>query len=242
MLSIIEIIKSVESNNPHINPTIIYNEGWMTRLLVHQSIVEGLILEAIDFSKVANWSSEALISSPFITARNHREGYTHADIAIGDFSVDFTTRGEIKIDANANFFGVIEAKMGSDLSKGTTHVPSYNQASRNLVCIAKNTLNQAKCKTFFYVVAPEARLIHHNIIGQIDLAQVIPEVETRFDLHSDEPEIIQDKNAIISKIRSCDIKAISYEDWIGQLKESDEKELLKSFYLKALHWNRVKNT
>jgi len=31
MKSIVDIIKTIDTENPGINPTVIYNEGWMTR-------------------------------------------------------------------------------------------------------------------------------------------------------------------------------------------------------------------
>jgi hypothetical protein len=37
-------------------------------------------------------------------------------MALGDFSVDYIKRGEIIIDEDARNFGIIEAKMGSDLT------------------------------------------------------------------------------------------------------------------------------
>ena len=65
MHCILDIIKTIETSQPCVNPTVIYNEGWMSRLLMHQSIIEGLTLGNVDFSSNSNWTSEALISSPF---------------------------------------------------------------------------------------------------------------------------------------------------------------------------------
>lgn len=240
MQNIIEIIKSIETSQPNVNPTVIYNEGWMTRLLVIESIQEKLKLESIDFSNISNWTSEALISSPFIQTKSHREGYTHADIAIGDFRVDYLKRGEIEIQADAKLFGIIEAKMGSNLSQGTTHVSDYNQACRNLVCIASNIINKTDCKTFFYVVAPESKISHHQVQAQIELQFVLKQIEQRFNLHSSENDIIQKLPEVISYVKQCDIKVISYEEWISLITNTDAKSLLQSFYEKSKKWNRVK--
>ena len=93
MQHLLDIITSIENDLPNINPTQIYNEGWMTRLLMKQSILEKTKLEKFDFGKFNNWTSEALISSPFLKAKKCKEGYTHADIAFGDFIVIITKVG-----------------------------------------------------------------------------------------------------------------------------------------------------
>lgn len=239
MQSIIEIINSIGTPMPNVNPTVFYNEGWITRLLVLSSIQEKIKLGNVDFSCINNWTSEALISSPFINAQNHREGYTHADIAVGDFKVDYSKRGKIIVNDDAILFGIIEAKMGSNLSKGTKHVKEYNQACRNLVCIAYNTLDKADCKLFFYVVAPESKLEYHKINAQIALNTVKQQVDYRFNLHQSETNIYSQKEQIIAKIEKCDIKAISYEGWIDLFKNSTAHNDLQEFYEKAKIWNKI---
>lgn len=237
---IINIIQSIENAQPNVNPTVIYNEGWMIRLLVLSSIQEKVKFDSIDFSSIFNWTSESLISSPFINAKKYREGYTHADIAIGDFKVDYSNRGEIEILTDAKHLGIIEAKMGSNLSQGTTHVLDYNQASRNLVCIASNTINKPVCKTFFYVVAPASKIKDHEIVAQIELDAVKKQVNQRFELHKSETDIYSLNEQIIAKIENCVIKAISYEEWINLFKNSTAHNDLQNFYEKAKKWNRIK--
>lgn len=154
MDDIVEIINSIETDKPNINPTEIYNEDWMTRILVKKSIESKLKIKNIDFSRIRNWTSEALISSPFIQAPNHKEGYTHVDMALGDFIVNYDKRGQIIINKDAEIFGILEAKMKSNLSQVTKYVENYNQASRNIVCIANNTL-MSNCLIYFGVVGPQ---------------------------------------------------------------------------------------
>ena len=166
-----KIIDSIDQEQPNLNPTQIYNEGWMTRLLVKFSIEDKLKFKGIDFSSIRHWCSEALISSPFLPRerKDHlAEGHTHADMAIGDFEVNFKCNSEITLKNNSNLFGIVEAKMGSNLSKGTTHAKNYNQASRSLACIAHITKEYTSCKIFFAVVAPEETLEKYEIDEQID--------------------------------------------------------------------------
>lgn len=242
MENIIAIINSIDSEFPNINPTLIYNEGWMTRLLVRQSLKEKIKLKSLNFGEISNWTSEALISSPFIKAKTYREGYTHADIALGDFNVNYENRGEIIIPDNAKIFGIIEAKMGSDLSKKTANTINYNQASRNLACIASKTYNKKECSIFFSVVAPEVKLKEYKIDIQIDLKNMIKEIKDRFNLYEYENDFKNSQNmdSLIDKAETCDVWAMSYEEWIDYLANSEAKEYLIDFYKKAKKWNRIK--
>jgi hypothetical protein len=203
------ILNSVDNGDdhsvPNVNPTEIFNEGWMTRLLVYQSIKEKLIIDGlIDFVKNKNWSSEGLISSPFVKAKKNREGYTHADMTLGDFAIDYKGRGEITVSDSAINFGIIEAKMGRNLSQGTTHAPDYNQASRNLACIAENVKNET-CKTFFTVVAPITMIKHHKIMEQTEKGFMIKQIKHRFELSD-----MAIDNDLIERANQCLIKVLSY--------------------------------
>lgn len=238
MKNLLEIIKTLDSDKPNLNPTEIYNEGWMTRLLVFESVKEKIRLRDIDFRSISYWTSEALISSPFVNARKYREGYTHADMALGDFSVAFNERGEIKISKTAKVFGIIEAKMGSNLSQGTTHFKEYNQASRNLACIAHNTYD-IDCEIFFYVVAPEKKISEHEIKKQIDLQTMIDQIIIRFKGYSDEFKKDCQMDLIISKANKCKVASISYEDWIEKIIDASSRKSLFEFYEKAKKWNRI---
>lgn len=236
MQKLSEIIECIDANFSRINPTIIYNEGWMTRLLVQQSIIDKTEICGIDFSQITNWTSEALISSPFINAPYKKEGYTHADIALGDFKIDYCERGEIKLLGDARIFGIIEAKMGSNLCQGTTHVNNYNQASRNLACIAHNTF-KTPCKTFFAVVAPEKKLAKHKINKQIELDNLIQQIKNRFSLHPEEFKEKQSMDMVIQKAESTYVNCFSFETWIDRIK--NPYDFLQGFYDKTLKWNRI---
>ncbi len=237
MQSIIDIIKTVESKNSNINPTIIYNGGWMLRLLIQQSITVHLIVHGLDFSKIKNWTSEALISSPFIFAKDRREGYTHADAALGDFEVDYSKRGEIIVAKNASIFGIIEAKMGSNLSQGTTHAKNYNQASRNITCIAHNTRCYSACETFFFIAAPSEQLLKYKIQKQLDKS--IDQIEHRFLAYLEDDSVTDNMDTILYIADKMSKKVISFEEWLGAIQDQNAKEDLQDFYCECLKWNKV---
>jgi len=243
MKNITDIIKSIDSNFPNfpnVNPTLIYNEGWMTRLLVKQSMIEKTKLKGLDFGKISKWTSEALISSPFVKAGQYREGYTRVDMALGDFVVNYIKSGKIIISERAKIFGIIEAKMGSNLSKGTKYFKDYNQASRSLACICSQTYDKKNCEIFFIVVAPQIKLEKHKIDNQIDLQNMIQQIRNRFKIYSVSYQAQQNMDLLLSKAETCSVKSWSYEEWIDAIVDPNSKELLSVFYEKAKKWNKIK--
>lgn len=259
MEGIFEIIRTINHGRAKVNPTEIYNEGWMTRLLIHYSIKEKLTLKKeeevlIDFGRISNWTSEALISSPFVNAKNNREGYTHADMALGDFEVNFQkessdkkikNKGLITVDDNANVFGIIEAKMGSPLSKGTKHAENYNQAVRNITCIIHNSINNSKCDTFFYVVAPKEK-IYTKREAKREWTKMLEIDDIKFNLKkriNDHNEINDEQicsKELIRKIEdNCKIGLFSYDLWIEQITNQKAQEELSAFYIECKKWNNI---
>jgi len=242
MNSILQIIKSINSSNPNINPTEIYNAGWMTRLLVYFSVQDKLTIKNIDFSEIKNWCSEAVISSPFQPRKRGDklgEGFTHADMTIGDFKVDFSTSGEIKLDESAEKFGIIEAKMGSNLSQGTKNAPNYNQASRNLACIAEKILENNRCKTFFGVVAPRTQLKFHKLNEQTDKESMLLQITKRFEMYPEEFRLNKRMNEVLEIAKMTDVWVLSYEEWINSFTKNETKKVLSDFYKKAKKWNKI---
>jgi hypothetical protein len=237
MKDLIEIVESIESDFPNINPTEIFNEGWMLRLLVKKSIELNITIKGINFAEINNWTSEALISSPFIQAPEKREGYTHVDMALGDFTVNYAKRGKILINKNAKLFGIIEAKMKSNLSQGTKYANDYNQASRNIACIAKNTINK-DCRIFFAVSGPKKYLDKHKIDRQIKHDLLEKQIVNRFAYYENSFQVAQKKDKIVKKIKECDVFTISYENWIDEF-DGNEKVFLLEFYEKAKYWNKL---
>ncbi|MDR2651491.1 MAG: hypothetical protein LBC68_04140 [Prevotellaceae bacterium] len=227
-----------------INPTVIFNEGWMTRILVEASIDEKLEIGGIDFSKIKSWTSEALIGSPFVSKKGNKiekgEGYTHADIILGDFKIDYSNRGEIIMEDNAHILGIIEAKMGSNFSKGTSNAKEgYNQASRNICCLAYYAIKNAPdCEIFFIIAAPQKKLnkIEEKIKRDLIKDQISERYKTSNITNEDE------KEKIIKKVSECNISSISYEEWIEKIKNQSPKDvsILKKFYDDCISYNKIK--
>ncbi|MBO6793536.1 MAG: hypothetical protein JJ895_06480 [Balneolaceae bacterium] len=239
MKAIFELISTLQGDAHRLNPTEIYNEGWMTRLLVYHSVEEKLTVKDIAFGELSNWTSEGLISSPFVFADKYREGYTHADMALGDFSINFEQRGEIIVNDDAKLFGIIEAKMGSPLSKGTTNAPNYNQASRNIACIAYNT-RDTNINSFFGVVAPLSTLDKHEVAEKLKSSFYARQIEDRYDMYEEENAIWESKGEVYWRVLAMQTFMISYEEWIEAFDGKECHNELNEFYSQCLKWNRIK--
>ena len=235
------ILNRCNTPETNISPTILYNEGWMTRLLVEVSMEAGIQLADIDFSKIKHWYSEGLLSSPFL-ARSRKdklaEGYTHADMALGDFRVDFVNRGDISIEGSDGIFGVIEAKMGSPLSAGTKNAPAYNQASRNLACIAYNT-KDTDHTIFFGVAAPEKTIKKHGIKSQVERDAMLDQIAKRFDMYDRNSEVYANKDKVIKRAKKCKCFVLSYESWLEALVEHEAYPRLIEFKDQCYRFNSI---
>lgn len=154
------------SPNPVLPPTELYNEGWLLRLVLDWLDRQREIEHPLSFMPGARWYSEALLPSRFLPrTRGDRlaESFTHADGLIGHFDVDSGQRGDARLRADVQQFIVTEAKLGSKLSRGTKNAPDFDQAARNVACIAHmlSVIGVAPLKVRrlgFFVVAPLAQI------------------------------------------------------------------------------------
>ena len=153
-----------EPDSP-IRPTEVFNEGWMLRLTLDWMAAEGQPDHPLSFDEGARWSSEALLPSSFLA--RHRgderaEGWTNADGCVGHFD-QHPPRGDLSLRRDAAQFVVIEAKMFSGLSRGTTRAPDFDQAARNVACMAEvlhraSRAPDAMSSLAFFVTAPQSQI------------------------------------------------------------------------------------
>src|SRR6266550_2201157 len=147
-------------------PTALYNEGWMLRLVLHWFDHHRTVEHPLAMLEGSSWYSEPLLASRFFGKSRgdpRAEGWTNADAVIGHFRLRPGGRGNVEVIATARQFIVVEAKLGSALSAGTKNTPGFNQAARNVACIA-HLLAEARrapedlASLGFYVIAPASRI------------------------------------------------------------------------------------
>jgi len=240
-MSTIEKIKALRKLAEKINPTIIYNEGWMVRLLVEESIRTEIKVQDIDFSKIKEWTSEAQISSPFegadLKENTQNERKTHADIILGDFLIAYKSNTAISIEKETppKILGIIEAKMGSALSPGVKNTKSknYNQASRSVCCLAHVTKESPECEIFFAVVAPKKKIDDTKLKFKDKMSKINTGIEERFNEVENREYSVKMKN----KVNNCKRLIITFEEWIKKIKDKDVEKELKEFYDECIFYN-----
>jgi hypothetical protein len=157
-----EILKSCQDEKTScFPPTEVFNEGWMLRLILDAIQTLKIPNHSLQFFNEAKWYSEALLYSPFRPRSKPDplgEGLTHADGVIGHFEFHPSTKAGLLLKPGGQFV-VVEAKMFSNLSSGTTNAPGYNQAARNVACMAEAIARSGRFlsdfkSVGFFVIAP----------------------------------------------------------------------------------------
>ena len=91
------------------------------------------------------------------------ENWTHADGVLGHFTIGNQGKADLSLRHDATQFLVLEAKMFSELSSGVTSAGHFDQAARNVACIAEvfhraNVQPRPKTQIGFYVLAPDSQI------------------------------------------------------------------------------------
>lgn len=247
--SVLEILVSAESSARRIPPTLLYNEGWLLRLVL-QIAATGIECLPFHFAPNARWFSEGLLYSAFLPrTRGDKlaESWTHADGVVGHFHLDDRTKTGVVLDDRGEQFVICEAKIFSGLSKGTTRAPGYDQAARNVACMAW-TLKMADrpLEQFrslgFYVLAPK-RQIDAGIFGKYATAASMREkIAARIASYDDEWRATHldtwHREWVWPLLDRIDLQLVAWETVIDGIRGADTKkgEELQLFYAKCLQY------
>jgi hypothetical protein len=226
-------------------PTMIYNEGWMLRIVLSFQF-EGVRCLPFSVRPGARWFSEALIASPFLPRRRGdplAESHTHLDGVIGHFDFYPGTKAGLALWPNVTQFVVAEAKMFSQLSKGTTNAPYYNQAARNVGCIAwAIALSGRTVSDFeslgFYVLAPAEQISSGAFESQIRKSRIKKKIERRICAYSEDSKKSDELKRwhtefLIPVLDQIDIQSISWEASLDLIDDAS----IHTFYDCCLKFN-----
>jgi hypothetical protein len=196
---IFNIIKSIERTDKHENfipPTILYNEGWLLRIILNWFYNNRMGKYLLSMEENAYWFSEALLSSKFLAKfRGDKlaESYTHADGAYGNIKIGGNGKGDLVLENNCKQFCIVEAKLYSRFSKGITNAQNYNQAARTIVCMcniiekSKNKINDIK----FITIIPKDHKKVEEFKSLINVDNIKKTVLDRINLYN-KPDRIDD--------------------------------------------------
>lgn len=251
---VVEILESSASDAATIPPTILYNEGWLLRLALALA-ARGLNGLPFAFEPQSRWFSEGLLESPFrprFRADPLAEGRTHADGVIGHFRVTDRTKAGVELTADATQFVVLEAKMFSPLSRGTKRAPSFNQAARNVSCMAWALAQVRPSRPLteyaslgFFVLAPESQIQAHVFAGQMTRQALRASIEERVGLYDPEhqakldPWLHEWALPMLDGASPFMLACLSWESVIRRIAEQDPAygDRMGSFYAQCLRYN-----
>jgi len=243
------LLKSCETYSPVMPPTQLYNEGWMLRLMVDRFASIDLENEPhpLAVPPGCRWYSEALLPSAFFPESrgdSRAESWTHADGVIGHFGIGNGAKGDLTLHSDAKHFVVLEAKMFSKLSAGVKNAPYFNQAARNVACIAE-VLKRAgrRVQEFkalgFYVLAPASQIEQGLFDEHLAKASLRTVVERRVKEYGGKRDGWLSE-WFLPVLERLDIKAVSWEDLMGFLRVRDpDADQLKDFYRRCLEFNKL---
>ena len=191
------MLRLADSVDRRFPATVFFNEGWLLRVALDwfsRRIADG---HSLDFAPDAQWFSEALLPSQFLARdRSDRlaEGWTHADGVVGHVAIGRGGFADTMLAGNASQFLVTEAKLFSPLSPGVTRARYFDQAARNVACMAE-VLWRAKRRPeqlsslAFFVLAPaeqiEGRQLFAPLLSKTSISE---KVSRRIAEYADTPD------------------------------------------------------
>lgn len=249
------ILERCTSDVSSLPPTVLYNEGWMLRLLLEWFSQQPASGHPLDFTKGVRWYSEALIPPAFLALKRGdklAETWSHVDGVIGHFEIGKNRGTDLTLLPTATTFKVLEAKMLSRLSKGIKNAPYYNQAARNVACIAEilrraNRSPLTMTSVSFYVIAPKIQIERTFFSKELSKEDIRKNVEQRVKDHDTEHKTDKGEwfqNWFLPTLERADIQSISWEDILVHVKkvDSDTGSDLDNFYDKCRQYNKIKDS
>jgi len=246
MKRIVDLFTACGTDQRVMPPTQLYNEGWMLRLVLDWYSTYPNTSSPLSFHRDSRWYSEALLPTHF-RARDRgdqkAESYTHADGVIGHFDI-LDGRGDVRLRESVTQFVVTEAKMFSGLSAGTKWAKTFDQAARNVACIAEffHAANRSPdtIETLgFVVVAPESQINSGVFEDFVTKASILAKVQARVSDYNGEKDIWM-QEWFLPTLNKIDLNVLSWESIICDISTQDTAsgEELNVFLQTCLQFNR----
>jgi hypothetical protein len=240
------LISSFDPANPNFRPAELYNESWLIKLVLHQA--SGIEYDGfpLGFLSESTWFSEALLPTIFkarYRGDNLAESRTNADGVIGHFLIGAKAKADFELVPGAKQFTVVEAKVGSPLSSGTSNAPYFDQAARNVACMAEvlarsNISPMTMERLDFIMLAPQHSIEKGTFDEEIHPSSIRSKVKKRvaeYDGQLDE-WFTKHFEPTMTRIQLLSLSWESAIEWVCE-KKPEVKEQFVNFYRRCLEFN-----
>ncbi len=242
-----KLLESCTSKTPSFPPTLIYNEGWFLRLVLDWFFTHSVPNHPLEFHANAKWFSEALLPSAFLARFRGdplAESWTHADGAIGHFTIGKDRKTDLSLLDDAKQLVILEAKMFSGLSSGVSNAKYYDQAARNVACIAE-VFRRAKAfprslsNIGLYVLAPLSQIEKGVFTKAVNRESIKNKVDKRVRDYSGTKEQWY-SDWFLPTFQQIEIMEISWEEIIATIREQEPESAnsLEIFYRRCIEFNQ----
>lgn len=246
MNPLLDLLRSFNPENPSFPPTLLYNEGWLLRLILNWCSINQLGEFPLSFSAGAKWFSEALLPSRFRPRYRGdllSESRTHADGVIGHVVIGKEGKSDLELSSDATQFVILEAKINSPLSPGIKNAPYYDQAARSVACIVEalrlaNRLPVDVSWLGFYVLAPEKNIQAGSFETEMERSSIRSKVGRRVSEYSGELDLWY-SDWFESSMNHMSIGVLSWEKILERIGDEDRAVagLIREFYDCCLEFN-----
>lgn len=241
------LLETCTSQSPLFPPTLLYNEGWLLRLVLDWFSTHQVSGHSLAFADKARWFSEALLPSAFLAChRGDRlaESRTHADGVIGHFDIGHVGKADLSLLPDATQLVILEAKMSSSLSAEVKNARYFDQAARNVACIAEalkraNRLPGDMHSLGFYVLAPHSQIKRGVFATQVSREAIEQKVEQRVQEYGGAKDKWY-RQWFQPTFERTKIGVMSWDEIIETIEQCDIPvgSSLKQFYQRCLEFNQ----
>jgi len=241
-----DLLSDFDPESPHFRPTEIYNESWLVKLIMSQAYLIPGDDHPLSFRPGSSWFSEALLPTAFKARKQGdplAESRTNADGVIGHFRIGFKAKADFELLENTKQFTVLEAKIWSPFSKGVRADPDFDQAARNVACMAESLALAELPPTSlerldFIVLAPAEAIDKGSFAGKMTRSSIQSKTEQRAAAYQGDLDCwLQER--FLPTLERIQLHSLSWEDSIDWIRAHNPPAAaeLNDFYHLCLKYN-----
>jgi hypothetical protein len=241
------MLDACESGQPAFPPSLLFNEGWLLRVVLDWFSRHGGDRYPLSPRPGARWFSEAWLPSAFLPRyRGDRlaESRSHADGVLGHFAIGDPGTAGLTLLPDARQLVVFEAKLFARLSAGVKNAPFYDQAARTVACMAEILRRAGRAPDemddlALLILAPQARIDDGIFTWDTSPEFIYRKVRRRVEDYAGQRDAWF-LDAFVPACRRIEVRCLAWEEIIDIIAfhHPEEGQIIDSFYGRCLHFNR----